>query len=61
MGSKLPKAICCLRNCQGQFRRQVLSCHAQGIEVEILFYRKAVKKIGTDSPVFCGFAAKNAP
>jgi hypothetical protein len=25
---------------------------AQGIEVEILFYREAVKKIGTDSPVF---------
>jgi hypothetical protein len=24
---------------------------AQGIEVEILFYRAAVKKIGTESPV----------
>jgi hypothetical protein len=25
----------------------------QGIEAEILFYRKAVKKIAADSPVFC--------
>jgi hypothetical protein len=34
---------------------------AQGIVAEILFYRAAVKKIGAESPVFCGTAAKNAP
>jgi hypothetical protein len=33
---------------------------AQGIAAEILFYRFAVKKIEAESPVFCGFAAKNA-
>jgi hypothetical protein len=32
----------------------------KGIEAEILFYRPAVKKIAADSPVFFGFAEKNA-
>jgi hypothetical protein len=34
---------------------------AQGIAAEILFCRRAAKKIAADSPVFCGAAAKNAP
>jgi hypothetical protein len=33
---------------------------AQGIEAKILFYRKAVKKIGANSPVFLR-EQKNAP
>jgi hypothetical protein len=32
----------------------------KGIEAEILFCGKAAKKIAAESPVFCGFTAKNA-
>jgi hypothetical protein len=34
---------------------------AQGIEVEILFYREAVKKIGTESPFSGAKRRKCAP
>jgi hypothetical protein len=37
-----------------------LATRRNGIAAEILFYRFAVKKIEAESPVFCGFAAKNA-
>jgi hypothetical protein len=39
----------------------VLLTHAARIAAEILFCRKAAKKIGAENPVFCGFAEKNAP
>jgi hypothetical protein len=34
---------------------------AQGIAAEILFVHAMDKKIGAESPVSCGFAARNAP
>jgi hypothetical protein len=42
-------------NCENKNVKLTRACAgaaAQGIVVEILFYREAVKKIGTDSPVF---------
>jgi hypothetical protein len=36
----------------------LLLAHAPGIEAEILL---VCQKIGANSPVFCGFAAKKAP
>jgi hypothetical protein len=52
-------AIMRLRNCQRQFRRLVLSCHAQGIVAESpQDLHKQIRGLAAESPVFCGVSRK---
>jgi hypothetical protein len=56
IGWSLPSA-----NSKAKIRQGRRIFAAQGIEAEILVCPEGVHKIGAESPVFCGGAAKNAP